>query len=146
MATKPVPTGLSDEQAAILTPGNFVLHAVYQSGTDGYTRGAIYQPLYVVGVNVVGEKEGLIGPPGTWLDFISEPVGRIRSMRALNLFENAPKNMPPKVITAEEADTYISFSSAVGLAATTLAMQTETFKKAEDAMDAWMSVGLSEVG
>jgi hypothetical protein len=97
MATKPSPTGLSDEQAAILTSGNFVLHAVYQGGTDGYTRSAIYQPLYVVGVEN-GE-----------LQFLAEPVGAIRTMRALNLFENAPRDMPPMVIIPEVAETYPSF-------------------------------------
>jgi hypothetical protein len=122
MATKPTPTGLNDEQAAILTPGNFVLHAVYQGGTDGYTRSAIYQPLYVVDVE------------GETLHFIAEPVGEIRTMRALNLFENAPKGMPPKVVTPEEADKFVGFSSAVSRASAYCQERAKVFDDADTAL------------
>jgi hypothetical protein len=120
MATKPHQDGLNAEQAAILTSGNFVLHAVYQGGTDGRTRGAIYRPLYVVGV-----ENGV-------LEFIAEPVGEIRTMRALNLFENAPHDMPPKVMSPheKELDQYIGFYVFLAKHVVPLAVLAQEFETA----------------
>lgn len=90
MATKATPQGLTAEQEEILKSGNFVLHAVYQADMQGMMLPPIYAPLYVV--NVAGDT----------LHFIAEGKAGIRTMRALNLFDNKPRDMPPKAVSPDE--------------------------------------------